>query len=374
MVSVNRIEKKQPKAAEAPSGRTGIPKAVQAKFETASGLSFEDVRVHYNSSRPAQLGAYAYTRGSQVYIGPGQERYLEHELGHVVQQKRGLVKPDGYINGLPVNRDPKLERAADAGANQPVQGVFKSGDGIVQMMLGGRGQAPQGSAPASTPTPAKPAPEPAPLPAESLWDDYLESPAPATPFPAVFRPGGRNSAAVPEQEAGVKAPEYTPGAQHKVPTDLFAFGNRSGVRPPRYKGDFHLRSEEEFVGPGRLPFPDGASSFSSVENVSLTGYYYKLSQGTMLPEELGVVADGRDVNGKSKHAEGHHTIYPAKQMPFREFATGFSGLGWTYGGKKPAEPSPRKDSSQGKSSERPPRQEPRPKKELSPRQETRPGK
>lgn len=139
MVSVNRMEKKQPKATEAPSGRTGIPKAVQAKFETASGLSFEDVRVHYNSSRPAQLGAYAYTRGSQVYIGPGQERYLEHELGHVVQQKRGLVKPDGYINGLPVNRDPKLERAADAGANQPVQGVFKSGDGIVQTMLGGRG-------------------------------------------------------------------------------------------------------------------------------------------------------------------------------------------------------------------------------------------
>lgn len=152
MVSVNRIEKKQPKAAEAPSGRTGVPKAVQAKFETASGLSFEDVRVHYNSSRPAQLGAYAYTRGSQVYIGPGQERYLEHELGHVVQQKRGLVKPDGYINGLPVNRDPKLERAADAGANQPVQGFFKSGDGIVQMMLGGRGDG-GGAAPTQGPAP-----------------------------------------------------------------------------------------------------------------------------------------------------------------------------------------------------------------------------
>lgn len=167
MVSVNRMEKKQPKAAEAPSGRTGIPKAVQAKFETASGLSFEDVRVHYNSSRPAQLGAYAYTRGSQVYIGPGQERYLEHELGHVVQQKRGLVKPDGYINGLPVNRDPKLERAADAGANQPVQGVFKSGDGIVQM---GKKRKRRRGAPvwpaSAPPVPTPPAPVP-PVPAAS---------------------------------------------------------------------------------------------------------------------------------------------------------------------------------------------------------------
>lgn len=132
MVSVNVGREKRAKAA---SGSTGIPGAVQAKFEAASGLSFDDVRVHYNSSRPAQLGAYAYTQGSQVYIGPGQERHLEHELGHVIQQKRGLVKADGYIGGVPVNRDPGLERAADLGASQPVQGFWKRPfGGVVQMM------------------------------------------------------------------------------------------------------------------------------------------------------------------------------------------------------------------------------------------------
>lgn len=113
-------EKRRP-AHRAVSGNTGIPGAVQEKFEAASGLSFDDVRVHYNSSRPAKLGALAYTQGTQVYVGPGQERHLEHELGHVLQQKRGLVRADGFVNGLPVNRDPALERAADLGADQPAQ-------------------------------------------------------------------------------------------------------------------------------------------------------------------------------------------------------------------------------------------------------------
>lgn len=100
---------------------TGIPGAMQERFEAASGLSFDDVHINYNSPRPAKLGALAYTQGTQVYIGPGQEQHLEHELGHVLQQKRGLVKADGYLDGLPVNRNPALERAADLGADQPVQ-------------------------------------------------------------------------------------------------------------------------------------------------------------------------------------------------------------------------------------------------------------
>lgn len=133
MVSVNAERERGRQGTKATSGTTGIPGAVQAKFEVASGMSFEDVRVHYNSPRPAQLGAYAYTQGNQVYIGPGQERHLEHELGHVVQQKQGLVKAEGYLNGLPVNRDPKLERAADLGADQPVQGFWAGSAGVVQM-------------------------------------------------------------------------------------------------------------------------------------------------------------------------------------------------------------------------------------------------
>ena len=92
---------------------TGIPTQMKLDFERWSGLSFDDVRVHYNSDKPAQLQALAYTQGTQVYVGPGQERYLKHELGHVVQQKMGIVNRTTFICGLPVNDDPFLERDAD---------------------------------------------------------------------------------------------------------------------------------------------------------------------------------------------------------------------------------------------------------------------
>lgn len=82
-------------------------------FERRSGLSFDDVRVHYHSEKPAQLQALAYTQGTQVYVAPGQERHLPHELGHVVQQKRGAVRPTAVRGGVPVNESPDLERSAD---------------------------------------------------------------------------------------------------------------------------------------------------------------------------------------------------------------------------------------------------------------------
>lgn len=95
--------------------RTGIPDNVKARFEKRSGYSFDDVRVHYNSERPAQFQALAYTQGQNVYIGPGQERHLGHELGHVVQQMEGRVRPTMNINGQPVNDDVYLEREAERG-------------------------------------------------------------------------------------------------------------------------------------------------------------------------------------------------------------------------------------------------------------------
>ena len=92
---------------------TGIPTQMKLDYERRSGLSFDDVRVHYHSDRPAKVGALAYTQGTQVHIGPGQERHLGHELGHVIQQKRGLVPATRHVAGLPVNDDLVLERQAD---------------------------------------------------------------------------------------------------------------------------------------------------------------------------------------------------------------------------------------------------------------------
>ena len=93
--------------------RTGIPAHLKNIAEQRSGLSFDDVRVHYNSSKPAQLQALAYTQGNEVYIGPGQEKHLMHELGHVVQQKQGRVRANKTIRGMPLNDEARLEREAD---------------------------------------------------------------------------------------------------------------------------------------------------------------------------------------------------------------------------------------------------------------------
>lgn len=49
----------------------------KAGFESMSGLSFEDVRVHYSSLDPARTGAYVARRN--VYPRPVQEKHLSHE-------------------------------------------------------------------------------------------------------------------------------------------------------------------------------------------------------------------------------------------------------------------------------------------------------
>jgi len=98
----------------APTNRTGLPDALKTGVEALSGLAMDEVRVHRNSSEPAKLGALAYTRGSNIHLGPGQERHLPHEAWHVVQQKQGRVPSSPTIPGeSAVNTDVTLEREAD---------------------------------------------------------------------------------------------------------------------------------------------------------------------------------------------------------------------------------------------------------------------
>ncbi|MCG8697893.1 MAG: DUF4157 domain-containing protein, partial [Bacteroidales bacterium] len=93
--------------------RTGIPNKLKMGFENISGYSMNDVRVHYNSYKPAQLQAHAYTQGTNVYIAPQQEKHLAHELGHVLQQKMDTVPTTNMLNGVPLNTDSRLEHQAD---------------------------------------------------------------------------------------------------------------------------------------------------------------------------------------------------------------------------------------------------------------------
>ena len=93
--------------------KTGLPDGLKAGVEALSGYSMDDVRVHYNSSKPAQLQALAYTQGTEIHVGPGQERHLPHEAWHVVQQMEGRVKPRIQMKGVQINDDVGLEKEAD---------------------------------------------------------------------------------------------------------------------------------------------------------------------------------------------------------------------------------------------------------------------
>ena len=93
--------------------RTGLPDQLKAGVESLSGLSLDQVRVHRNSSKPAQLNAHAYAHGSDIHLAPGQEKHLPHEAWHVVQQAQGRVKPTSHLQRVAINDDPALEHEAD---------------------------------------------------------------------------------------------------------------------------------------------------------------------------------------------------------------------------------------------------------------------
>ena len=105
--------KARPIADSVKPNRTGLPHSLKRGVESLSGCSLDDVRVHYNSSKPAQLNALAYTQGTEIHVAPGQEKHLPHETWHVAQQKQGRVRPTMEVNHVPVNDDLSLEHEAD---------------------------------------------------------------------------------------------------------------------------------------------------------------------------------------------------------------------------------------------------------------------
>jgi hypothetical protein len=109
---------RQPAGSSAPvqrqENKTGLPDKLKSGMESLSGLSMSDVKVHRNSDKPAQLQAHAYAQGTDIHLGPGQEKHLPHELGHVVQQKQGRVQPTTQLQSkVNINDDAGLEKEAD---------------------------------------------------------------------------------------------------------------------------------------------------------------------------------------------------------------------------------------------------------------------
>jgi Domain of unknown function (DUF4157) len=104
------------------TSNTGLPDNLKSGIESLSGLSMDDVTVHYNSSQPAQLNALAYTQSTDIHVAPGQEQHLPHEAWHVVQQAQGRVCPTMQMkNGVPINDDQGLEQEADLMGGKAMQ-------------------------------------------------------------------------------------------------------------------------------------------------------------------------------------------------------------------------------------------------------------
>ena len=108
------LKKSMPEPVQRKENDTGLPDDLKSGIENLSGHSMDDVKVHYNSSQPAQLNAHAYAQGTDIHIASGQEKHLPHEAWHVVQQKQGRVKPTMQMKSkVNINDDKALENEAD---------------------------------------------------------------------------------------------------------------------------------------------------------------------------------------------------------------------------------------------------------------------
>ncbi|NQZ10679.1 MAG: DUF4157 domain-containing protein [Algicola sp.] len=105
---------------------TGLPENLKSGMENLSGMNLNHVKVHYNSPKPATVQAHAYAQGSEIHLAAGQEKHLPHELGHVVQQMNGRVKPTRQLQSkVGINDDPRLEADATRMGERALQRVSR---------------------------------------------------------------------------------------------------------------------------------------------------------------------------------------------------------------------------------------------------------
>lgn len=77
----------------AQTGGAGVPRVVRSGLEALTGQDLSNVRVHYGSHLPTQMGARAFATGNDLFLAPAHDtdRVVAHELAHVVQQRAGVT-------------------------------------------------------------------------------------------------------------------------------------------------------------------------------------------------------------------------------------------------------------------------------------------
>jgi hypothetical protein len=142
----NLVDNRAASVVQRKPNNTGLPDQLKSGIENLSGYSLDDVKVHYNSVKPAQLNAYAYAQGTDIHVASGQEKHLPHEAWHVVQQKQGRVQATRQMkSNVSINDDKGLEKEADIKgaaslrqrfAKSPVQRVRRPVPGHVAQLVG----------------------------------------------------------------------------------------------------------------------------------------------------------------------------------------------------------------------------------------------
>ena len=87
------------KAKKAPNNKE-LSGNLKAGIEILSRRCMDWVKVHYNSGKPMPLNVLAYAHGTDIHVGPGQERHLPHEAWHVMQQGRGNENTNTQLRGV----------------------------------------------------------------------------------------------------------------------------------------------------------------------------------------------------------------------------------------------------------------------------------
>ena|GEM_PF-3801876 len=102
-------------------GGSPLSEDVRGFMEPRFGADFSGVRVHTGGEAVQmnqELGAQAFTHGSDVYFGageePGNNELTAHELTHVVQQSQVRVNTTTQLKGLGVDNATGLEYEVDA--------------------------------------------------------------------------------------------------------------------------------------------------------------------------------------------------------------------------------------------------------------------
>jgi hypothetical protein len=115
------------------SGSSGAPLSAEqrSRFEAGAGTDLSGVRVHTGAASAgaaAQLGARAFTVGSDIHFGAGQyqpggaagDHLLAHEVAHTVQQQGGAPGPQTKLEVS--EPGDAAEQAADQFADHVVHG------------------------------------------------------------------------------------------------------------------------------------------------------------------------------------------------------------------------------------------------------------